>query len=157
MNRLNRLIVDILKSCKNSLNEERERFDILYHGTDRVSANNIIRYGIDMNKSNGGYFGYGFYTTADKDLAISNYAEFVDDDQEGVILEFRLDSNANILDLRDEGDWDIWVKYAKNIFDKNLYKRLIMDGIDGLYDNSFGGVVIYNPKVLKLIKVIEYK
>lgn len=34
----------------------------LYHGTDKKSANDIIKRGIDMSKSEKGYFGRGFYT-----------------------------------------------------------------------------------------------
>ena len=43
-----------------NLNEERERFSVLYHGTDITSAQNIIKHGIKIDASTGGYFGKDF-------------------------------------------------------------------------------------------------
>lgn len=137
-----------------NLNEERERFSVLYHGTDITSAQNIIKHGIKIDASTGGYFGKGFYTTPDLKLVKSNYADFAEDNQ-GVIMEFMLNPNANILDLRDEQDWDIWLKYARSVHNQDFYLTMIRNGIDGLWDNSFEGVVIYNPKALKFIKTIS--
>lgn len=132
------------------LTEEREIFTTLYHGTDLKSALNIKKTGIDISKGYGGYFGWGFYTTPDIELAKSNYADFSGDDEGGAILELELDPKANILDLRDAEDFEVWKKYSKMINNKNLYKELISVGIDGLWDDSFDGVVIYNPNVLTL-------
>jgi len=137
----------------NKLNEVREIFTSLYHGTDLASALNIEKKGVSIKQSSGGYFGWGFYTTPDYKLAKSNYADFSDGDEGGAILEFKLKDTANILDLRDEKDWDIWIKYSRQVSNPEFYKTVTNDGIDGLWDNSFEGVVIYNPKVLELIKI----
>jgi hypothetical protein len=143
-----REMIDKVKNFKGSINEQREVFNKLYHGTDIESAMDIQKNGVDISKGYGGYFGWGFYTTPDFDLAKSNYADFSDDEEGGVILEFELLPTANILDLNDSDDFELWKKYSKRINDENLYKELTEIGIDGLWDNSFDGVVIYNPKVL---------
>ncbi len=135
------------------LNEQKGIFNKLYHGTDLQSAIDIQKNGIDISKVHGGYFGYGFYTTPYIELAKSNYADFSDDENGGVILEFELSKNSNILDTRDYNDFEIWKPFSKKINDKNLYKDLIKTGIDGLYDESFEGVVIYNPEVLIFKKI----
>lgn len=135
------------------IDEQREIFNKLYHGTDIQSAMNIQKNGVDISKGHGGYFGWGFYTTPDINLAKSNYADFSGVEDGGVVLEFELSKNANILDLRDPDDFEAWKKFSKKIYDKNLYKELINVGIDGLWDDSFDGVVIYNPKVLILKQI----
>jgi hypothetical protein len=148
-----RNMINKVKKLDRIINEERERFTTVYHGTDINSAKQIEAYGLDMKYSHGGYFGWGFYTTPDFDLAKSNYAEFNDAEAGAAVLEFQIDPTANILDLRDEDDWDAWLPYADNISDKNLWRTLVRVGIDGLWDNSFGGVIIYNLKKVHLIKV----
>lgn len=146
----------IKKILEEDLKSDIISFNVLYHATDKKSGIEIKNNGIDIDKSTGGYFGWGFYTTPDFKLAKSNYADFIDEGIGAVILEFTLNKNANILDLRNSDHFNIWKNYSRKIYDKNLYKTLIRDGIDGLWDNSFEGVVIYNPKVLKL-KKIHYK
>ena len=149
-------IVKNIDQDEEPLNEERKSFTVLYHGTSHQGAEHIKKYGVRISKSDGGYFGWGFYTTPDLNLAKENYADFAEDDNDkGVILEFRLSPAANILDLDDAADFETWKPYSKSIYDPNLYKLLIKNGIDGLHDNSFGGVVIYNPKVLTFVKEIE--
>lgn len=143
----------IRRKLRESLNEVKEDFKVLYHGTDMSSAIDIKEKGVDISKGHGGYFGWGFYTTPTFELAKSNYAEFSGDEDGGVILEFALSDDANILDLRDSDDWERWKPLSRKIYDKNLYKELISMGIDGLWDDSFNGVVIYNPKVLTLKKI----
>jgi hypothetical protein len=138
------------------LNETQGEFTNVFHGTSLKGAENIQKYGVKISKSFGGYFGWGFYTATEYNLAKNNYAEFSDDnatDEKGVILEFKIDPNANILDLRNETDFKTWLPYSKAINEPNLYQVLVKHGIDGLYDNSFEGVVIYNPKVLTLVKL----
>jgi hypothetical protein len=141
----------IKKIIVESLNEERKLFDKLYHGTDINSALRIKDKGINISKGEG-YFGTGFYTTPDINLAKSNYADFKGNGK-GAVLEFKLKENSNILDLGDSDDFELWKKYARRIYDKSLYKELVRNGIDGLWDNSMDGVVIYNPKVLQLIEI----
>lgn len=145
----------INKIIAEHLQEQREVFQKLYHGTDIQSATNIRDYGVDISRGYGGYFGWGFYTTPNMELAKSNYADFSGDEEGGVVIEFELSKNANILDLRDSDDFETWKPFSKKIYDKNLYKELVKSGIDGLWDDSFEGVVIYNPKVLKFKKIIN--
>ena len=39
---------------------------------------------------------------------------------------------------------------SKNRLDlRDLPTRMVTAGIDGIYDNSFGGIVFYNPEVVK--------
>jgi len=150
----------IKKLILESLNEERKKFNKLFHGTDIKSAMKIKKNGIDITKGDG-YFGTGFYTTPDFNLAISNYANFAEyDDEEftlekatGVVLEFNIIDNSKILDLRDYEDFEKWKRFSNRIDNKNLYKELIKNDIDGLWDDSFEGVVIYNKDILKLIKI----
>jgi len=137
----------------------------LYHGTDAKSAENIVKSGIDMNKSDKGYFGRGFYTATDEKLAKSNYADFADDeDAPGVVLKFQLNSNAKILDLDNPEDWDEYKSTTwKGIPITELRHRDDFDNvmtdleIDGIRDEgSFGGIVIYNPDVIKLVEEIKF-
>ena len=131
---------------------EIENFDILYHGTDKDSAAQIRQNGLDISKSSGGYFGWGFYTTPDESLAKDNYADFSGEDAEsGVVLKFKLNPEANILDLRKPEHFEIWKIYAPIYSRPDFYKTIVNDGYDGLFDRSFDGVVIYNPKALTLI------
>ena len=137
------------------LYETQGEFTNVFHGTSLKGAENIQKYGVKISKSFGGYFGWGFYTAIDYNLAKTNYADFSDDNttnEKGVILEFKINPDANILDLRKDEDFKIWQPYSKAINQPNLYQVLVKHGIDGLYDNSFEGVVIYNPKVLTLVK-----
>lgn len=149
--------MEIRKYIKNELKkiikEERETFKTLYHGTSLDSAINIKEEGIDISKGHGGYFGWGFYTTPDFELARMNYADFSGDEEGGVVLELEVSEDANILDLRDPDDFETWKPFSKKIHDKNLYKELVDKGIDGLWDDSFDGVVFYNPNVLILKKI----
>lgn len=138
--------------------EVRENFKTVYHGTSNSGARNIEANGIDINKSEGGYFGKGFYCAINFDLARSNYAEFADEndiDERGAVMEFQILPEANILDLRDADDWDTYLPFSRTIFNPSHPQQMINAGIDGLYDNSFEGVVIYNPEVLKYIKTIN--
>jgi len=137
------------------LNETQGGFTRVFHGTSVKDAENIIKYGVNISKSTGGYFGWGFYTATEFQLAKSNYADFAEEQgstDKGVVLEFRVSPQANILDLRKDEDFKIWQPYSKAINQPNLYQVLVKHGIDGLYDNSFEGVVIYNAKVLTLVK-----
>lgn len=131
--------------------------NLVYHGTDKESAKDIVANGVDMDKSAAGYFGTGFYTTPNADLAKSNYADFADDeDAPGVVLAFEVSPDAQLLDLRDNDDWIKYrdIKYrgvkASDLRHRPEFHRIMVElGIDGLYDNSFEGWVFYNPNVLK--------
>jgi hypothetical protein len=144
---------------RESLNENAID-EYVYHGTVRNSAKNIIQNGIDMKYSALGYFGQGFYTTPDASLAKSNYADFADDEDEpGVVLKFKVDPSSNVLDMRKEEDWLKWrdgkyrgVKYTDLIHRPEFASIMQSEGIDGLYDESFGGWVFYNPNVLQVVE-----
>ena len=137
----------------------------LYHGTDMESAKNIAKYGVDMKKSHKGYFGIGFYTATNENLAKSNYADFADDEGEpGTVLKFKLNSNAKILDLDKPKDFEEY-KNAKwkgvpitDLRHLDNFNEIMVDlGFDGLRDEgSFGGIVIYNPKSIKLVEELKF-
>lgn len=149
------LIQDIVNEEIRKLYEEREHFTKVYHGTSYSGAQDIMRNGIDMNKSEGGYFGKGFYCALDFNLAKNNYAEFAEEegiDERGVVLEFDVNPGANILDLRDERDWEIYKPIDSFVKRPNSFILFQQHGIDGLYDNSFEGVVFYNPKAITLVQ-----
>lgn len=124
-------------------------FETLYHGTDYQSGIDIINNGINVDKLEKGYFGKGFYTTHKFSLAKSNYGDFADPDLGGgIILEFKLDNNANIIDMRDDSDSQLFNKFSNYMHSDNFINIMQRNGIDGLFDRSFDGVVIYNPDVL---------
>ena len=131
----------------------------VWHGTSKKDAKQIITTGIKIEKSSGGYFGYGFYVADNPELAKSNYADWAEDedsiDKEGVVLEFKFTKNAHILDLRKSKDWDIWRdgKFENLMREPSMISMIVRRGVDGVYDNSFGGVCVYNPKVLNFIRV----
>ena len=126
----------------------------VFHGTDKKAATNIVDMGVDVAKSTGGYFGKGFYVATDAGLAQSNYAEFSDDEDGGAVVPVKIKSEANILDLRSEGDWETYKKVTegKSVGDPNFDQIMRDAGIDGLFDRSFGGVVIYNQEMVEGIR-----
>ena len=129
----------------------------VFHGTDKESAKDILENGLNINKCERGYFGKAFYVTTDEELARSNYADFSDDEEGGVVLKFELTPIGRVLDLRDSEDWD----YYQNLkhkgteigrymgFDEfpNIMKE---KGIDALYDRSNDAFAVYNLESLKL-------
>jgi hypothetical protein len=127
--------------------------DFLYHGTGVADAEAIETEGISMDASGKGYFGQGFYLAVDPALAKSNYADFADEEEAGVVLQYGVKPEARLLDLRDSDDWDTWKASGldQQIWKDGFAAMAVASGIDGLYDESFGGYVIYNPDVLGLI------
>jgi len=137
----------------------------LYHGTDRKSADDIIKRGIDMSKSDKGYFGRGFYTATDEALAKSNYADFSGDDEEsGVVLKFSLKPNTKILDLDIPEDFETYksttwrgIPISNLIHRDDFHDIMVSLGFDGLRDEgSFGGIVIYNPDAVRLEEEMKF-
>lgn len=131
----------------------------VYHGTSTASARDIAKRGIRMEASTKGYFGEGFYTAEDPALAKSNYADFADEDEgPGVVLKLEVRPGARLLDLRKSSDWDKWGslkiqgRKATDLMSFDGFAEMMVEaGVDGLYDESFGGWVFYNPKVIKLV------
>jgi hypothetical protein len=137
------------------LTESRFAGSKVWHGTSREAGRSIVSDGIDVSKSESGYFGRGFYVADNPELAKSNYADFAEDGEEGVVLEFRVEPDARILDLRDEDDWKVWRDggYDRDMGREDFPKRMFRAGIDGVYDNSFEGICFYNPDALRFIRV----
>lgn len=129
----------------------------VYHGTDSVSAKDIIENGIDINKCDYGYFGQAFYTTADANLAQSNYADMAYEedleDSSGKILTFKVSDNIKVLDLRDPSHSEIYTTLVNKTHGdiRNLRDTLTNAGIDALYDRSNDSFMVYNPNILTLI------
>lgn len=130
----------------------------VYHGCSKADAESIKNTGIDISMSHGGYFGWAFYTTPDKNLAQSHYADFAEEedyeDIKGAVLEFKVSSNANILDLRKEEDFQ---KYLRTNHSNLMHtpegsqKIYTNHGIDAIYDNSNDSLMIFNPNILTLV------
>ena len=123
---------------------------VVYHGTDSDAGTDISRNGINLEKCTKGYFGLGFYAACDKALAKSNYADFAEG-EEGVVLSLQIHEGAKILDLRNEFDFKTYAELTKNgayQFRDDFAQFMQANGIDGLYDNSFEGVVFYNPRII---------
>ena len=128
-----------------------------YHGTSRSGAKDIMARGVDQSKSEKGYFGRGFYMAEDAALAASNYAGFQED--EGAVLEVEVADSASILDLSTPEHWDNYdklrihgQKIGSVLYMDDIDQHMVRLGVDGIKDNSFGGVVIYNTKVITNIK-----
>lgn len=131
----------------------RWRSRVLFHGTSAAGAEQILREGIRNDRSGLGYFGPGFYCTTDADLARSNYADLADGDA-GVVLAIRLSSAARIVDLRVPADIDRYHAASDQgsaIARRDFYRLMTAAGISGLFDNSFQGVVIYDPRAATLL------
>ena len=139
--------------------------DFLYHGTSKEGQRSILFDGIDQMKSEKGYFGRGFYMAKDEGLAKSNYADFSGEGVDGgAVLKLAVEESANILDLSNPKDWETYrgTTYrgrpvADLISLDNYHEIMVSAGIDGVTDlGSFGGTVVYNPKVLKSADPITY-
>jgi hypothetical protein len=122
----------------------------VYHGTSVEYAEDIAENGVDIARSHHGYFGQAFYVAEDRELAVSNYAEFSDSDGPGAVLEFEIAEGAKILDLRNAHDSEVYRAsgLAEMIGRDDFALNARRKGIDGIYDRSVGGLAIYNPKVL---------
>jgi hypothetical protein len=123
----------------------------VYHGSSVEGLNDLRQNGIRLDKCEGGYFGYGFYVTDKRDLAISNYAEKEDDTPS--IVSFTISPSAKILDLRDSDAWGKWKTLEKHypqlgLGDPNIALFMVKNGVDGVYDNSMDGLCIYNFSIL---------
>jgi hypothetical protein len=134
-----------------------------HHGTSAESKENILRKGINQMKSEKGYFGRGFYAADDLNLARENYAEFSGDESGGAIVSFVIPDSAKILDLKTSQDFETYknLRYrgrpVESLISLDNFNEIMVDlGIDGLKDESFGGIVIYNEKLVKSADPINY-
>lgn len=129
-------------------------FKTVYHGTSREAAQDIVKNGVDIMKGHGGYFGWAFYTTEDKQLAKSNYADFAGDCN-GVVLEFKVKSSATILDLRKPEDWERYLETDHESFYHSIdgsFRLVDQFGIDAIYDTSNDSLMVFNPTILEVVK-----
>jgi hypothetical protein len=87
----------------------------------------------------------------DEALARSNYADFSDGDEPGAVVSFEIKEQARILDMRNAVDASFWAEsgLADKIGMKDFAKLAVTAGVDGVYDRSFGGLAIYNPKAIE--------
>lgn len=127
----------------------------VYHGTDAVSAQDILENGVNLDLSHKGYLGQGFYVAEEEGLARSNYAEFADEGGAGSVLAMTISEGARILDLRNTGDAKIWTVsgIAGRVSEDGFARIARRAGVDGVYDRSVGGLAIYNPGVLQAIRL----
>lgn len=127
----------------------------VWHGTSVEAAKSIQKDGVSVDLSMG-YFGQAFYVADNRDLAKSNYADMEDD---GAIVELRLSKTARILDLRRGEDVDRWqaTGMGNKIHLPDFAARMRGLGIDGIYDNSVGGLAIYNSKAIEVTAVTPVK
>ncbi len=132
----------------------RATFDVLYHGTSNDAGQAILRDGVRIDRCTRGYFGRGFYCALDEALAWSNYADMCGED--GRVLKLQIAPSARILDLRLEEDADYWIKSRhSDLLARDDFPFLMRRaGIDGLYDNSFEGVVLYRPTVITQVMLL---
>jgi hypothetical protein len=121
--------------------------EVVYHGTGRAHASAITKH-LEIQPT-GGYFGNAFYVADSPKLAKNAYADVSDD--EPVVLMFRINENAKILDLREEDAWERWAKLANMIYRSDCSEQMVKAGVDGIYDRSVGGLAIYNPKVITFL------
>lgn len=127
----------------------------VFHGTDFKSAKDIKENGLNLSKCDRGYFGKAFYVTTDEELAKSNYANFSEDEDSGIVMKFKMNPINKVLDLRNSDDWDFFknLKYkGRNISDFMGFDEfpVIMRslGIDAIYDRSNDAFAVYNLKIL---------
>jgi hypothetical protein len=127
----------------------------VYHGTSQAHAEDIIKNGVDQDKSDKGYFGTGFYCAHDESLARSNYADFSDDT--GTVLAIDLSPDTRILDLRQSEGFDKWrtLGLERQLHLDRFDRIATRAGIDALIDDSFGGIVIYNTAKISNIEVLD--
>ena len=125
----------------------------IYHGTDSTSAQDIVQNGVDLSQCERGYFGLGFYAADVEETARSNYADF-SGESGGDVVQAEIVEGANILDMRNWEDQRVWAAggFSDRAHLPAFPKEMRMAGIDGVYDRSFGGVVIYNPSCLQNIR-----
>jgi|TARA_R100000482_G_scaffold3151_3_gene1201 hypothetical protein len=136
---------------------------VYYHGTSTEGGKNIREKGVDQSKSAKGYFGRGFYAAFDRKLAQDNYADFAEEESEGGdVIAFSLPWTAKVLDLREAEDFNTWknLKYRGRpvgdlVGEDNFNEIMTELGIDGLIDNSFEGIVIYNENLIDIVDPLD--
>lgn len=136
---------------KNGIN-----YSVAYHGTDKISAEDISKNGVNISKVESGYFGKAFYIADDKETSQAYANENAED---GVVITLDVDDNAKILDLSTPDGWDKYsnlkwrgIPVTELLYRNDIDKIMLSLGVDGIKDNSMGGTAIYNPDVIKVVK-----
>ena len=87
-----------------TLLEDSDSHTPVWHGASKEDAKVILHHPTLSD----GEFGYGFYTVPSPALA-------EDEDEERVILEYRVKENIRILDLDDNADLHLWMRYHHHL------------------------------------------
>jgi hypothetical protein len=114
----------------------------VWHGTSKHAAKHLI----EQPEMKDGDLGYGFYVVEMPDMA-------EDDDEDRVILEYKVSDNVRILDLTNENDLRTWRHFEHHVHNPNLWKVLVEHGIDAVSKDSSEGVCFFNLDVLKFDRV----
>jgi predicted nucleotidyltransferase len=128
---------------------------VLFHGASEEGARDLLREGVDNSRSGGGYFGPGFYMACNAALAKSNYADLSGED--GAVVAVRIKPGANILDLRREEDayrFNAASRHGADVSKPGFDRIMREHGIDGLFDRSMEGVVIFDPMAVKILGIV---
>jgi hypothetical protein len=120
-----------------SLVEHTQRHLHVWHAASRQAARDIIASGITIHTYHPG-FGYAFQAGDSPELDGT------------IVLQFSVRDDCRILDLNDGKDAGIWRRYRHSLHDRDLWQRLMRDGIDGVYSEDF---YVYNPKALQFTRV----
>ncbi|MFY9174033.1 MAG: hypothetical protein WAO24_01630 [Peptococcia bacterium] len=142
---------------------------MVYHGTNKNNANNIKKYGIQLNNdslniNNKGYGSYinAFFVTPNADIA--HIYESDHNKNNSVMIEFDLNNNSNILDLTAEENQNKLIDYLENNKNNTVNDYLIENDFDGckqIHKNDFGlnrlEYAIVNKNMLNLNKITKTK
>jgi hypothetical protein len=150
----------LLENLYDSISNDKFSYPLtVFHGTDIESASDIKQNGLNLSKCDRGYFGKAFYITTDEELAISNYANFSEDEEGGVVLKFEMNPINRVLDLRNSNDWEIYTnlkykgKEIRNFMGFDEFPSIMTSlGIDALYDRSNDAFAVYNVSILNIKK-----
>lgn len=120
----------------------------VWHGTTREIANDLIEQGLQPSF---GEFGHGFYALESPHLAGDELQE--EDTDDHVVLEYKVEDDPRILDLRDDADLMLWQNSgaADHIDNPHLWKLMVKQGIDAVRNSHI--ICFYNPHILKFARV----
>jgi hypothetical protein len=132
----------MIRNLINLLEKTLEHTYVLHH-TTRDAATRLIDNGINPSKETGP-FGHGFYTVMHPSSS---------DDEDVILLEYRLQDDMRILDLREDSDLKLWYDAGASAHFENphLWKLMMRHGIDGV--KSGQRVCFYNPEALRFVRV----
>src|SRR6185437_5167028 len=131
----------------------RDLIDLIEHNaihmhvwvtTDKEHAKAIYDGGVDPT-THSGEFGYGFYV---------HEHHGHDDNEDEVVLEYRVNEGFRILDSNNHNDMTLWRKIAEpHIDNQKLYRLMVKYGIDGIRRGEM--ICFYNSEALKFLRVYK--